>query len=318
MIAAAAVVIGCGALAAYAWRSPAATPPVAGMVRQTEIRIAPDASGRLSSLAARPGQRVRKGETLAVLDNPDLAASVSEAKAASASARADRDRVYAGPRAEEVAIAAQDVQAAEANLILAQQQTARAAALASRDFGSRQQLDERIATLRKASSELDLRRAQHEAAVAGPTAEERATADAKVTLAEAALADLEAAWAKTSVVAPQDGVVGIQVAELGEVVGPGKPILTLDVVAARWLAFTLREDGLQGIAVGKTVALATADGRHFEARITELRPLGEFATWRAARAVGDHDLNAFWVRLDPLSPVDGLEPGMTVWLPGRS
>ena len=49
----------------------------------------------------------------------------------------------------------------------------------------------------------------------------------------------------------------------------------------------------------------------------ELRPLGEFATWRAGRAVGDHDLNSFLLRLDPIDPKDeGLQPGMTVWLPG--
>ena len=45
-----------------------------------------------------------------------------------------------------------------------------------------------------------------------------------------------------------------------------------------------------------------------------MRRLGDFATWRAARAVGDHDLNTFAVRADPLDHVDGLEPGMTVWI----
>ena len=46
--------------------------PLAGMVRQTEIRIAPEISGRLTSVAVRAGQAVRKGELLAQLDNPEL------------------------------------------------------------------------------------------------------------------------------------------------------------------------------------------------------------------------------------------------------
>ena len=58
----------------------------------------------------------------------------------------------------------------------------------------------------------------------------------------------------------------------------------------------------------------TADGKALEGRVTEMRPLGEFATWRAARAVGDHDLNSFLLRVDPLAPTRELEPGMTVWL----
>ena len=67
-----------------------------------------------------------------------------------------------------------------------------------------------------------------------------------------------------------------------------------------WFAFTLREDALRQLTVGSDVDAHDGDGRRFAARVTELRPLGEFATWRAARAVGDHDLNSFRLRLDPL------------------
>jgi multidrug resistance efflux pump len=296
----------------------APTPPLAGMVRQTEIRIAPEITGRLTSVAVRAGQTVRKGELLAQLDNPELAASLGEAKAAAASARAERANVYAGVRDEERAILARSVQTAEANLLLAEQEDARAVALAARDFASKQTLDESNASLAKARADLDLKSAQLAAARAGPTAEERALADARVVLAEATVADLQAKIDKTRLVAPVDGIVGILVAEPGEVVPVGKPVLTLDVGNERWFSFTLREDALGGLTVGSTVTLATDDGRKIPARVTELRPLGEFATWRAARAVGDHDLNSFRLRLDPLQAEDKLQPGMTVWLAERS
>ena len=108
------------------------------MVRQTEIRIAPETTGRLASIAVSPGQHVARGDLLAVLDNPDLAALVGEAKAAAVSAKADRDRVYSGVRAEEVAIATEAVRTAEANLLLAQQQNVRAVTLSAENFASRQ------------------------------------------------------------------------------------------------------------------------------------------------------------------------------------
>ena len=41
---------------------------------------------------------------------------------------------------------------------------------------------------------------------------------------------------------------------------------------------------------------------------------GEFPVWHAARAVGDHDINNFLLRMDPLHATDGVEPGMTVWI----
>jgi HlyD family secretion protein len=50
------------------------------------------------------------------------------------------------------------------------------------------------------------------------------------------------------------------------------------------------------------------------ATVTELRPLGPFATWQAERAVGDHDRNTLRLRLDPQGSSTGFEPGMTVWL----
>ena len=162
-----------------------------------------------------------------------------------------------------------------------------------------------------------MKNAQLAAARTGPTAEERALADARVALAEATVADLKAKLDKTRLVAPVDGTVGVLVAEPGEILPVGKPVLTLDVGNERWFAFTLREDELGRISVGSELTLTTGAGKPIAARVTELRPLGEFATWRAARAVGDHDLNSFRMRLDPIRRQDdGLQPGMTVWLPG--
>jgi HlyD family secretion protein len=76
----------------------------------------------------------------------------------------------------------------------------------------------------------------------------------------------------------------------------------------------VRKDQLNGLRIGSPVDLVAAGGKErFQARVTEIFPRGEFATWRAARVVGDHDLNTFLVRAD--APVAStLEPGMTVWL----
>jgi len=107
------------------------------------------------------------------------------------------------------------------------------------------------------------------------------------------------------------------VAEPGEAIAPGRPVLTLEAGRERWFSFVLREDRLAGVTVGAALELGTEAGKTIPARVSELRGLGEFATWRAARAVGDHDLNSFVVRADPVAEQDGVEPGMTVWMAGR-
>jgi multidrug resistance efflux pump len=294
--------------------APAAPMAAAGMVRRTEIRLAPEVNGRLAQVNVAPGQHVAKGDLLAVVDNPDLVAALGEAQAALESAQADRANVYAGVRAEEIDIAAGAVETAEANLRLAQQQNTRVLALSQRGFNSGSQLDESNASLAKATADLDLKRAQLAADKAGPTAEERTLADAKLTLAASAVADAEATLAKTRLLAPQAGIIGTVVAEIGEVLTPGKPVAVIVPEERPWASFVMREDELRGMTIGSRISLSTGGASPFEAVVSEMRPLGEFATWRAARAVGDHDLNSFSLRLDPGSDVQGLEPGMSVFI----
>ena len=309
----AAVALAGAGLFAYQKDEPTATliPALSAKPKSTSRR---KSMGRLSSVLVTAGQEVHKGDALATLSNPELAASVVEAKAALAKARADRDNVFAGVRKEEVDISARDVQIAEANLTLARQQFERSAALAATNFTSKQQLDEITASRRKSEANLASLREAHARNNAGPTKEERASAEAKVALAKATAANLEAKLDKTKLTASVDGTVRLLVAQPGEVIPPGQSVMTLEAGRERWFTFTIREDLLGNLRIGSPVRLLTAKKRAIEGRVTELRPLGEFATWRAARAAGDHDLNSFLVRIDPAETNEDLQPGMTVWL----
>ena len=102
--------IGAIALGAYrAWTASAPSAPIPGVVHETEIRIAPDTSGWLAAVKVKPGDHVRKGDVLATLNAPEVTASLLEAKANAASARADRANVDVGVRKEEVDSARQNV-----------------------------------------------------------------------------------------------------------------------------------------------------------------------------------------------------------------
>ena len=288
---------------------------IPGVVHETEIRITPEISGRLEAIQVAPGQRVRKGDLLAVLSSPDLSASFQEAKAAAGQARANRDNVFAGVRAEQIEISNQNVEIAESNLVLAQAQFGRTSTLAAKHFATEALYDQNRAALEKAEANLAAMKAVQARNKAGPTVEERANAAASVAQAVATAASTEVKLAKTRIVAPVDGVVRLLVAEPGEIISPGQSVLTLEKGGERWITFTLREDGLGAISVGSEAQLAVNADRTIKGKVTELRPLGEFATWRAARAVGDHDLNSFLMRVDlTAAEQKGLEPGMTVWL----
>jgi HlyD family secretion protein len=239
---------------------------------------------------------------------------VVQALAALAAASANRDHVYAGVRAEEVDALAAEIAKAKSRLEYAQQQLARTTYLARSDTATQQALDQTENDAAAARADVAEAEANHAAAVAGPTREERAIADAQVKAAAAALAVLERRLEKTILRAPADGVVGVIVAEVGENILAGQPVLTIAETGKQWLSFNAREDFLRGIRVGMIVEVGRMGTRETTpALVTELLPLGPFATWQAERAVGDYDRNTLRLRLDPQHDVAKFEPGMTVW-----
>jgi cytochrome c553 len=157
-----------------------------GVVHTTEIKIAPEISGRVARFAVTPGQSVRKGDDLAERVNPELSAALVLANAQVGEARAARDHVYAGVRVERVDMLERDVDTARADLVFAEQQYARQAALAADGFASRQDLDKATAEVGDARAKLAHAEAAFEAAHLGPIREELAIADAKVEQAATA------------------------------------------------------------------------------------------------------------------------------------
>jgi len=296
------------------WRSGAA-PPIVGVVRITEIRVAPEVGGQLAAINVHKGDRVRAGDVIAELSALELTASVAQARAALDAATASRDNVYAGVRAEEVDALAAGIAKAKAKLEYAQAQLTRTASLAQSDTATQQALDQAENDVAAARADVAEAQANHDAAVAGPTREERAIADAQVKAAASALAVLERRLDKTILRAPADGVVTVIVAEIGENIRAGQPVLAIEATGKRWLSFNAREDRLRGLTVGAKVEVARqGQGEATPAVVTELMPLGSFATWQAERAIGDHDRNTLRLRLDPKGEAIGIEPGMTVWL----
>jgi len=296
------------------WR-PEPTTPILGVVRTTEIRIAPEVAGLLAAIKVEPGKRVRAGDIVAELSAVELTASVAQARAQLTAAKASRENVYAGVRAEQVASLAAEIAKAKARLDYTQAQLTRVNTLASEDYAAKQALDQADNDVANARADVADAESNHQAAVAGPTREERAIADAEVEASASALAVLERRLDKTILRAPADGVVGVIVAEVGENIRAGQPVLVLAQTGKQFLSFNAREDLLRGLTVGATVNVRLSGVMEkTPALVTELRPLGTFATWQAERAVGDHDRNTLRMRLDLQGDPASFEPGMSVWL----
>src|SRR5258706_40299 len=97
--------------------------------------------------------------------------------------------------------------------------------------------------------------------------------------AAVALAVLERRLDKSILRAPADGVVSVIVAEVGENIVAGQPVLAIEETGKQWLSFNVREDFLHGIRVGMTVDVGRmGTSETTPALVTELLRLGPFAT----------------------------------------
>ena len=309
------VLAGLAGGATYLVLRPETPAPVEGMVRGTEVRVAPEVGGNLATVRVTKGARVRKGDVIAELSAAELTASVEQARAVYQSAVANRNNVYAGVRYEEVSASASQIDKARSRLGYAEQQLARFTRLTQENFASKQALDQAQMQASTARADVAEAVANHAAAKVGPTREERGIADAQVLAAGANVAVLESRLQKTTLTAPADGVVRVVAGEVGEAIRAGQTIITIEADGEPWFSFNVREDRLGGITIGSAVKVLTSGASTpTPGRVTEVASTGQFATWQAERAVGDHDRNTLRLRIDPQGDLSKLQPGMTVWL----
>ena len=187
---------------------------------------------QVREVRVRPGDRVRVGQVLVVLDSADLSA---QARSAGAAAQA------AG---QGVAAAEAERGAAEAGLALAKATYGRVAALESRRSATRQELDEAVAALRAAEGRLTAAVARVAQATEGAASADAASEASRVVEGYAA------------VVAPFDGVVTEKLTEPGNMAAPGVPLLRVEGTAGFRLDVRLDESHLARVVAGTLVEVA--------------------------------------------------------------
>jgi HlyD family secretion protein len=223
----------------YSERRSGSAATIVGVVRTTEVRVEPEVNGQLMSIEVKKGAFVHAGDVLARLSAVELTAQADQARAALASTAANRNNVYAGVRREQLDSLKAAIAKASARLDYVQAQLTRTSTLARQSFEPQQSLDQAESDAATARADVAEAQANYDAAVAGPTREERVIADAQVQAAATAVTVLERRLDKMVLRAPADGVVSVIAAEVGENVRAGQPILRVEAAGKQWVSFNL-------------------------------------------------------------------------------
>jgi len=285
---------------------------IQGEVVVKTVKVSSKLSGRVDSLLVKEGQYVYKGQLLFVMSTPEVQAKLRQAEAARNAALAQRNKADNGSRPEEIDAAYNLWQTAQASLEFAEKSYNRVKNLYAEGVVAKQSLDEAEAAYKAAQSSTAAARSQYDMAMDGARKDDKSAASALVDQASGAVDEVESYISDSHQYAPFDAEVGSVIAEQGELIGSGYPIITLLDYSDMWVSFNIKEDLLPKIQMGTVLtAHVTALGRDVTLKVNYMGVQADYATWSATRTRGGFDIRTFEVRAVPEN-ADGLRPGMTV------
>lgn len=286
---------------------------IQGQAEVNEYRVSSKVPGRILEIRVKEGQQVKAGDTLAILEAPDIEAKLAQAKAVRNAASAQNAKAQKGARDEEIQGAYELWQKAKAGLEIMEKSYNRVENLFKEGVVSEQKRDEVKAQYDAAVATEKAAQSQYTMAKNGAENETKAMAAAQVRQADGVVAEVNAYIDETILTASIDGEVSEIFPMLGELVGTGAPIMNIAVIDNLWTTFNVREDLLRSLKMDAVVeGYIPALNRNISLKINYMKDLGSYATWKATKATGQYDLKTFEVRAIPTEKVDGLRPGMSV------
>lgn len=292
------------------------TDTIQGEADVTEYRVSSKVPGRILEFRVKEGQYVHAGDTLAILEAPDVEAKLAQAQAAEDAAAAQNRKAEKGARQEQITAAYEMWQKARAGVEIAEKSYARVKRLYDQGVMTAQKLDEVTAQRDAAIATEKAAKSQYDMARNGAEQEDKQAAAALVNRAKGAVREVNSYIRETVLVASADGEVTDIFPQVGELVGTGAPIMNVALMNDMWVTFNVREDHLQSFKMNQTVkaVIPALGNKEVTLKVYYMKDLGSYAAWKATKTTGQFDMKTFEVKASPVQKVDGLRAGMSVLL----
>lgn len=286
-----------------------------GQTDVTEYRVSSKVPGRIKKFYVEEGQYVHAGDTLAVLEAPEVTAKLEQAQAVENAAAAQSQKADNGARKEQIQGAYDMWQKAKVGVTIAEKSWVRVKRLADEGVLPAQKLDEVTAQRDAAIATEKAAKSQYDMAVNGARIEDKEAARALVNQARGAIKEVSSYIKETYLLASADGEVTEIFPSVGELVGTGAPVMNVALMNDMWMTFNVREDNLKLFRMNQTVKVnIPALNKEVEAKVFYMKNLGSYATWKATKSTGQFDMKTFEVKVRPTKKVEDLRPGMSVLL----
>lgn len=289
---------------------------IQGQADVTEYRVSSKVPGRVLRYMVKEGDYVHAGDTLAILEAPDVNAKLSQAQAAEDAAAAQSRKAEKGARQEQITAAYEMWQKAKAGVDIAEKSYARVKRLFDQGVMTAQKLDEVTAQRNAAIATEKAAKSQYDMAKNGAEQEDKEAAAALVNRAKGAVKEVNSYIKETILTASADGEVTDIFPQIGELVGTGAPIMNIALMDDMWVTFNVREDHLASFKMNQTIkaSIPALGGKEVDLKVYYMKDLGSYAAWKATKTTGQFDMKTFEVKAKPSQKIEGLRAGMSVLL----
>ena len=284
---------------------------LSGNIEAHESLVGFKVPGRIVYLPIEEGQQVEQGTLLARLEAADYQQKVSIDEASVRVRESDLALTLAGTREQEVKASQQAMLDAQADLAQKKLDNDRAQRLFAKDEVSAQDRDHAATAFKRAQAVFKGAQERYNEAVEGSRKEEIAIARANLAQADANLGLSRVNLGYAILRAPFAGVITVRQAELGEVVGPGSPVVTLADLDHIWLRAYIAETDLGRIHWGQAASVTTDTypGKQYHGRISFISPDAEF-TPKSVQTYQERVTLVYRIKIDIDNPNHELKPGM--------
>lgn len=289
-----------------------------GQMEAQTVDVAAKVAGRVTEIYVKEGDQIEIGTPVMRLDGLEINAKLKQARAAQDAANAVAEKAEKGTRPQEIEMAKQTWQQAQAAAELGRKTFQRVDNLAKEGLLSKQSRDEAFANYAATRDQAAAAKAQYDMASAGARPEDKVAALAQAREVAGVVDEVEIAETEAHLRSPVAGEVSSVISKVGGITPQGVPIITVVDLNDQWVVLNVREDYVAQFALGTTFegklpALASTDLKQpitFTVYASSVLP--DFAIWRATHNSEGFDLKTFEVKARPLAPIKGMRPGMSV------
>jgi HlyD family secretion protein len=284
---------------------------VSGNIEATEVDVGFKVSGRIVNLLVQEGDWAERGKVLAKLDDEDLLQRLALAQATLKSAQARLDKLLAGSRPEEIREAEATLQQAQFDFDNKKVNYERVNSLFERGVIPKDTLDNAEAAFKIAKAAVERAKENYQLVKIGPRKEDIEDAKAQVEQAKANLKLIKTQLSYATLYSPLSGVVLVKSGEIGEVVNPGTPILTLADIENVWLKAYIPEVDLSRVKWGQEVSVTTdlKPQKIYKGKISFISSQAEF-TPKQIQTEKERVTLVYRIKIDIPNPEKELKPGM--------